>query len=203
MICFHEKICTAFIKVRCTSMCAKPSSSAIAPLSAVNEDAQSMCTKPLLILQWPDCLQQMKMYKHVCKLTSPLLILPIVSVSRNAESTSHIIIQYTNIGKLWKQNLLLLPCNRGEVNKNWCRRLSSELQSFSEPETLHPIITIVHKLVQEAPEDPLRKTFVDSCSLSSHDSLKQSRRKASSNLHLLNPIICSLLIPPSIRLHHA
>jgi hypothetical protein len=121
MICFHEEICTAFIKVRCTSICAKPSSSAIAPLSAANEDAQSMCTNPLLILQWPDCQQQMKMYKHVCKLTSPLLVLPIVSVCRNVdqiiESTSHIIIQYTNIGKPWKQNLLLLPCNRGEVKK--------------------------------------------------------------------------------------
>jgi hypothetical protein len=177
-------------------------------LSAANEDAQSMCTIPLLILQWPDCQQQMKMYNHVCKLTSPLLILPIVSVCRNVdqiiESTSHIIIQYTNIGKPWKQNLLLLPCNRGEVKKNWCRILSSELQSFSEPETLHPIITIVHKLVQEAPEDPLRKTFVDYSSLSSHDSLKQTHRKAFSNLHLLNPMICSfLLIPPSILLHHA
>lgn len=121
MICFHEEICTTFIKVRCTSMCAKPSSSAIAPFSAVNGDEQSMCTNPHLIFQWPDCLQQMKMNKHVCKFTSPLLVLPIVSVCSNVdqiiESTSCITIQYTNIGKPWKQSLLLLPCNRGEVKK--------------------------------------------------------------------------------------
>jgi hypothetical protein len=85
MIYFHEEICTTSIKVRCTSMCAKPSSSAIAPLSAANEDAQSTHMNPLLIHQWPDCLQQMKMYKHVCKLTSLLLVLPIASVCSNVD----------------------------------------------------------------------------------------------------------------------
>jgi hypothetical protein len=84
-------------------MCAKSSSSAIAPLSAANEDAQSMCTNPLLILQWSDCLQQMKMYKHVCKLPSLLLVLPIVSVCSNVDQ----IIESTNNNTVHKHRQAL------------------------------------------------------------------------------------------------